>query len=193
MKVADLATLVLCLVLAGGAFGGFYLWQQREARAEEAAYEAGIDRIIEGRINAVQLDSISAELPASGDRTAALLALYADPARSDRLNLGFGTMQGDFHTSYGNYAEEAGREAERDRFQREIDERWGDGAFALMTAQYQAFLADAPRRQAEVDARELEQCLSYARLASARRFCQDGYARARAAAAPTPPAVATAP
>lgn len=186
MKAADLAILVLCLVLAGGAFGGFYLWQQQEARAEEAAYEAGIDRMVDTKINALQLDDVMAGLPATGDRTAALQALYADPDRSDHLNLGFGTLQGDFATSYGTYVEDAGREPERDRFQRELDERWGDGAYAVMLAQYQAFLADAPRRQAEVDARELEACLAIARSASGRQFCRDGYERARAAVAPSP-------
>jgi hypothetical protein len=186
MKVADLVVLVLCLVMAGGAFGAFYWWQSQEAQAAEQRYEAGVDRIIDNKINTVRLDFLAPQLASSSDRLAALQSLYADPDRSDHLNLGFGTLQGDFYTTYANYAEEAGRDAERDRFQREVDERWGEGAFSLMSAQYEAFLADAPRRQAEADAQMLEQCLAVARSASARRYCQDGYARARAAVAATP-------
>jgi hypothetical protein len=186
MKAADLVVLVLCLLKAGGAFAAFYWWQQQEALAEEQRYETGVDRIIDTKIDVLQLDFLAPQLASSEDRLGALQALYTDRDRSDHLNLGFGTLQGDFYTSYSNYAEEAGRDAERDRFQREVDERWGDGAFALMTTQYEAFIADAPRRQAEVDAQELQACLSMARSASARRFCQDGYDRARAAVAPTP-------
>lgn len=152
MKAADVASIVVALVLAGGAAGAFYWWQSERASEAEAQYEAGIDQIVDGKIRAVRLENLAAELSASPDRVAALQAMYAAQAESDRLNLGFGTLQGDWRGAYGDFAEAAGRDVERDRLQREVDERWGDGAYALMQTQYEAFLADAPRRQAELDA-----------------------------------------
>lgn len=186
MKAADLVILALCVVLAGGAFAGFYWWQGQQARAEEAAYEAGIDRIVDSKIRAVGLAVVTTQLEASSDRTAALQALYAEPGRADQLNLGFGTLQGDFFASYAEYAVQHERTAERDRFQREVDERWGEGAFALMTTQYQAFVADAPRRLGEQYAEELQQCLAHSRSGEDRRACREGYARAQAAIGLTP-------
>src|SRR5262245_23414671 len=123
MKAADLVIAALCLVLAGGAFAGFYWWQGQQARAEEAAYEAGIDQIVDGRIRAVGLDIVTDRLEGQSDRMAALQALYGEAGRADQLNLGFGTVQGDFFTSYAEYAVQHDRTAERDRFQREVDER----------------------------------------------------------------------
>lgn len=178
MKAADLVTVVLCLALAAGVFAGFYWWQDQQARAEAAAYEASIDRIVDSKIRAVGLAFVAPQLEGSTDRMAALEALYAE--RSDQLNLGFGTLQGDFFTSYGEYAEQIGRAVERDRFQREVDERWGEGAFAVMTAHYEAFVADAPRRLAEQYAEELQRCLAHSRSGEDRRACRDGHARAEA-------------
>lgn len=153
MRAADLASVVFVLVLAGGAAGAFFWWKGEQARAEEQRYEAGIDQMVESKIRAVRLGGLQAQLTGAADSAAALQALYAEREASDQLNLGFGTLQGDWRTSYANYAEEAGRVIEPDRLQREVDERWGDGAFVLMRAQYDAFLADAPRRQAEDEAR----------------------------------------
>jgi hypothetical protein len=186
MKAADLVILALCVVLAGGAFAGFYWWQGQRARAQEAAYEAGIDRIVDSKVRAVGLAFVTTQLEASSDRMAALQALYAEPGRADQLNLGFGTLQGDFFTSYAEYAVQEGRTTERDRFQREVDERWGEGAFAAMTAHYQAFVADAPRRLAEQHAQLLQDCLAHSRGGEDRRACHEGHARAQAAIGLTP-------
>lgn len=186
MKAPDIVIAVLCLAMAGGAFAGFYWWQSQQARVEEAAYEAGIDQIVDSKIRAVGLAFVSAQLEASNDRATALQALYAEPGRADQLNLGFGTLQGDFFSSYGEYAVQHERTAQRDRFQREVDERWGEGAFALMTAHYQAFVANAPRRLAEQYAEELQQCLAHSRSGANRRACHEGHARAQAAIGLTP-------
>ncbi|HYD87086.1 MAG TPA: hypothetical protein VEA80_06410 [Vitreimonas sp.] len=153
MRAADVASVIAALALAGGAAGAFFWWQGEQAREELRRYEAGVDELIDNKIEAVGLADLRAQLAGASDPAAALQALYAVREQSDQLNLGFGTLQGDWRTSYANYAEEAGRVVEADRFEREVDERWGAGAFALMRAQYDAFLADAPRRQAEEDAR----------------------------------------
>lgn len=152
MKAADVASIVAALVLAGGAAGGFLWWRTNEAHEAERVYEAGIDRMVDGKIRAVRLDGLQARLAENGGGTAALQTLYADPTEIDRLNLGFGTLRGDWRASYAEYAEQAERPVERDRLEREVDERWGPGAYGVMSAQYDAYLADAPRRAAELEA-----------------------------------------
>lgn len=150
MKAADLVVLLFCLALAGGGFAAFYFWQAEEAGAAEAAWEAQVDTLVDRKLDAVQMGGLREELAPHGEgRAQALAALYTDRDRGDRLNLGFGTLRGDFATSYPRLAEDAGRDADRNRLQIEVDERFGPGAYALMETNYEAFLADAPRRQQE--------------------------------------------
>jgi hypothetical protein len=172
MRAADVASVVVFLALAGGAAGAFYYWRAEAARAEEQQYEAALDRIVERKLDAVRLDWLAAELaPHGAGKVDALRAMYADRARSDRLNLGFGTLRGDWTAAYASFAEQAGRTPAPGRLQAEVDERFGEGAYALMQAQYEAFLADAPRRQIEEDARRQRACEEQARLLGVRLVC----------------------
>src|SRR5262245_60172430 len=160
MRASELAALVFILTLGGGAAFAFFHWKAETARAEAAAYEAGLDGMIDRKLASVRLGGLREELAAHGAaRLEALRAIYDDRARSDQLNLGFGTLRGDWAASYATYAEQAGREVgEDDRLRAEVDERFGEGAYALMSERYQAFLADAPRRQIEEDARRQREC-----------------------------------
>lgn len=154
MRAADVASVVVFVTLAGGAAGAFYYWQAQTAREAEQRYEAALDAMIDRKIGAVGLSGLAPTLAAHGeDRLEALRTLYADRAQSDRLNLGFGTLQGDWPSSYEHFAEQAGRDIENGRFRAEVDERFGPGAHALMRERYDAFLADAPRRTIEEDER----------------------------------------
>jgi hypothetical protein len=158
MKAADIAVLLLCLALAAGGYAAFYLWQAEEARGAEVAWEAEVDILVDRKIDAVQLGSLEQELAPHGEgRLQALTALYADRQRSDALNLGFGTLRADFATAYPRLAEDAGRPVDRGVLQIELDQRYGAGSYALMEANYEAFLADAPRRQQEEYERGQEQ------------------------------------
>jgi hypothetical protein len=153
MKAADIAAIVVFVLLAAGGVGAFYYYQDKTAREEAAAYEAALDGVIDRKIDAVNLDFLAAELAPHGDaRVDALQALYADPERNIQINLGFGTLRGDFPASYALVAEGHGREVEPGRLQREVDERYGAGAYELMAANYSQFLVEAPQRAAERDA-----------------------------------------
>jgi len=152
----DLVTLLVVLALAAGAGFAFFNWKAETARAEEARYEAGLDQMVDAKLTSVRLGGLRDELAAHREaRLEALRALYAIPTRSDQLNLGFGTLRGDWAASYAHYAEQAGRDVDNNdgRLRAEVDERFGEGAYALMGERYQAFLADMPRRTAAEDAR----------------------------------------
>lgn len=154
MAAADVVSGVMAVVMAGAVAGGFFYWRSEQARAADRAYEAEIDRMFENKLEAVDLDFV---MPALADRRGAarleaLRVLYADPAQSERLNLGFATARGDLRTSYGALAEQSGRGSEQGRFRAELEERFGEGAYALMETNYRQFLTDAPRIAAERDA-----------------------------------------
>jgi hypothetical protein len=84
--------------------------------------------------------------------------MYADPLKNDQLNLGFGTLRGDWRASYGHFLEQnGGGEEKPGRLEAEVDERFGAGAFVVMREQYDVFLAAQPQRfQAQYEERERE-------------------------------------
>lgn len=150
MKAADVAAIIVFALLAAGGVGAFYYYQDKAAREAAADYEVALDGVIDRKIDAVNLDFLAAELAPHGDgRLDALQALYADPDRNIQINLGFGTLRGDFPASYALVAEEHGRDVEDGRLQREVDERYGAGAYELMATNYSQFLVEAPQRAAE--------------------------------------------
>ena len=156
MRAADVISVVFALVLAGAGVGGFLYWQAENKRAELARYEAGVDEMFERKMQAVWRDTMVSALATPNDNLATLRSLYENDADYDQLNLGFGTLRGDWRTDYANYAEQAGREVVPGRFQAEVDERFGAGAHDLMAAK--RFLAEAPARaQAQYEQRMQEQ------------------------------------
>lgn len=155
----DLVTILFVLILGGGGAAGFFYWKDQQEKAADAAYEQGIDNAINSSIENFQLEPLLASLgTAEGEaRLAALRTAYANSQQGDfraydRINLGFGNLQGDWPTTYSAIAEPAGRPVERERFAAEVDERFGPGAHAYMREEYQRFLAELPQRQAERDA-----------------------------------------
>jgi hypothetical protein len=147
----DLVTLLFVLVLGAGAAGGFFYWKAQEARAEALAYEAAIDDAMDGKFSAVRLDEVATNLVAQGGDLEALAAAYTDPVASDRINLGFGAIRSEWSTTHERLAEHFGREAENGRLQSEIDERLGVGAYTFMADRHAVWIADAPRRAAELE------------------------------------------
>lgn len=150
----DLITVLFVLILGGGAAAGFFYWKHQKARAEEAAYEQAIDDAMNRGIESYSLkpamDVVASHEGAA--RLEALRALYADTAQGDRINMGFVQLRGDWPTTYAHVAELYGRQTERTRFVTELEERFGPGAYDLMSTQYDQFVADMPRRAAEREA-----------------------------------------
>lgn len=142
MKAADIAAIVVFVLLAAGGAGAVYYYQQQAAREEAVAYEVALNAAIDRKIGVVNLGFLQPELAMHGDaQLEALQALYADPVRNGQINLGFGTLRGDFRASYERVADQYGRNVDPGRFEAEIDERYGAGAYALMAANYDAFLS----------------------------------------------------
>lgn len=140
----DLVTLLFVLVLGAGVAGGFFWWKGEQAKAADRAYEQMIDEAIDRGIENFQLTPLLTTLHEHrGDKVELLRTLYADPIKSDRINLSFGNFQGDWPTTYAHVAELNSRTADRARFAAEVDERFGDGAYGLMRSEYEAFLAEA--------------------------------------------------
>jgi hypothetical protein len=155
MKAADLATLIVVLLLGGGVMGGFFYWKGEQARAEELAYEQIIDEAIDRDIETFGLTPLLATLAAhDGERLETLRALYADPIKRDGINLGYGNLQGDWPTTYGHIAGINNRTTDRGRFEAEVDERFGAGAYRLMQAEYEAFLAEENNNPTAIGSRE---------------------------------------
>ncbi|MCX7357376.1 MAG: hypothetical protein NT015_04425 [Alphaproteobacteria bacterium] len=150
----DLVTVLFVLILGGGGAAGFFYWKDQKARAEEAAYEQAIDDAMNRDIESFSLKpALDAVAPHDGGaRLEALRALYADLEQGDRINMGFVHLRGDWPTTYAHVAELHGRQTERTRLAAEVDERFGPGAYELMSDQYAQFVADMPRRAAEREA-----------------------------------------
>ena len=151
MKAADLVTVLFVLLLGGGGAAGFFYWKDQRARAEATAYEQAIDDSMHHEIEIFQLTATVDSLAAheAEARLEALRALYDDPEQSDRINLGFANLRGDRAATYGHVAELHSQQTESRRFVAELEERFGPGANELMSAKYEQFVADAPRRAAE--------------------------------------------
>jgi hypothetical protein len=140
----DLVTVLFVLVLGAGVAGGFFWWKGDQAKAADLAYERAIDEAMDRGIEAFELTPLLTTLSEHpGDDVELLRTLYADPIKSDRLNLTFGNFQGDWPTTYAHLTESTSRPSDRRRFAAEIDERFGDGAHALMRREYEAFLNEA--------------------------------------------------
>lgn len=138
----DLVTVLFVLILGGGAAAGFFYWKNQQARAEAQAYEQAVDAAMDRAIDGFQLTPLLNTLTGyPGDKIELLRTLYADPIKSDRLNLTYGNLQGDWPTTYGHIAEAEGRAVDRARLRTEIDERFGAGAYDVMQANYEQFLA----------------------------------------------------
>jgi hypothetical protein len=139
----DLVTVLFVLLLGGGGAAGFFYWKHQKALAEAQAYEQIIDEAVERGIESTQLTPLLTTVGEyHGDKVELLRVLYSDPIKSDRINLTYGNLQGDWPTTYRHIAELNNRPIERGRFQAEIDDRFGPGAYVLMQAQYETFLAD---------------------------------------------------
>ena len=137
----DLITVLFVLVLGGIGAAGFFYWKNQKAEAEAQAYEQIIDEAMERGIESTQLTPLLVTVREyQGDKLELLRTLYADPIKSDRINLTYGNLQGDWPTSYGHIAELNNRPVDRGRFKAEIDERFGAGAFDIMQANYEQFL-----------------------------------------------------
>lgn len=102
----DLVTLIFVLVLGGGVAGGFFWWKGEQAKEADRAYELTIDEAIDRGIENFQLTPLLTTLNEyPGDKIELLRALYADPIKSDRINLSFGNFQGDWPTTYAHLTE----------------------------------------------------------------------------------------
>lgn len=155
----DLVTILFVLILGGGGAAGFFYWKDQQAKAADRAYEQVIDNAINSSIESFQLEPLLTSLGATeGEaRLAALRTAYTNSQQGDfreydRINMGFGNLQGDWPTTYSSIAEPAGRPVDRARFAAEIDERFGPGAHTFMRAEYQRFLAELPQRMADREA-----------------------------------------
>lgn len=138
----DLVTVLFVLVLGAGVTAGFFYWKNQQARAEEQAYEQSIDIALDNAIESFQLTPLRNTLADyQGDKAELLRTLYADPIKSDRLNLTYGNLQGDWPTTYVHLNQAAGSAAARVRLESEIDERFGAGAYDIMQSNYEQFLA----------------------------------------------------
>ena len=138
----DLVTVLFVLILGGGAAAGFFYWKNQKAQAEELAYEQAVDATMDRAIDSFQLTPLLTTVREhDGDDATLIRALYTDPIKSDRLNLTYGNLQGDWPTSYGHLAEANARAVDRGRFRAEIDERFGAGAYDVMQSNYEQFLA----------------------------------------------------
>jgi len=144
----------MALLAVGGAAGAFY-WYQQNQQAEVRHYEAAIDDLVERQFSAGRL---TAFYPGMAQHTNARLEylrqLYADPVQSRQLNLGFAWLIANWDASYERIADQFNREVEPYRLNAEVDERFGEGAFALMREKHQQFVRDAPRIAAEEAARQ---------------------------------------
>lgn len=142
MKAEDIAGAGVLLVLVVAVGGGFFWWKDQQTRAENLAYEQIIDETVDHGIANSQLTPLLTTLNEHpNDRLGVLRALYADPIKSDRLDVTFGSFQGAWHETYAHIAEINSRPLDSGRFEAEVDERFGAGAYALMHAQYEAFNA----------------------------------------------------
>jgi len=140
----DLVTILFVLVLGAGVAGGFFWWKGEQAKAADLAYEQMIDEAVERGIENFQLTPLRTTLNEhQGDKLELLRTLYADPIKSDRINLSFGNFQGDWPTTFAHINESTSRPSDRARLAAEVDERFGEGAHALMRSQYEAFLNEA--------------------------------------------------
>lgn len=155
----DLVTLLFVLVLGAGVAGGFFWWKGEQAKAADLAYEQAIDDAMNRSINSFHLEPLMTGVEtAEGEaRLEALRAAYqtaeADNIEEyDRINMGFGNLQGDWPTTYGHVAENARRQTDRSRFAAEIEERFGPGSHAFMRTEYQRFMTELPQRTAEREA-----------------------------------------
>lgn len=155
----DLVTILFVLILGGGGAAGFFYWKDQQQKAADRAYEQVIDNAVDRSVENFGLEPILTSLgTAEGEaRLEALRTAYANTQQGDfrdydRINLGFGNLQGDWPTTYSAIAEPAGRPVERERFAAEVDERFGPGAYAYMREEYHRFLTELPQRQAERDA-----------------------------------------
>lgn len=138
----DLVTVLFVLLLGGGGAAGFFYWKNQKAQAEELAYEQAIDATMDSAIDSFQLTPLLTTVQEHhGDDVELIRTLYTNPIKSDRLNLTYGNLQGDWPTSYGHVAETNARTVDRGRFKAEIDERFGARAYDVMQANYEQFLA----------------------------------------------------
>ncbi|MEZ5961010.1 MAG: hypothetical protein R3C30_11380 [Hyphomonadaceae bacterium] len=152
----DLVTVLFVLVLGAGVAGGFFYWKGEQAREADRAYELVIDQAFDRSVESFQLQSLltSVSVHEGEARLTALREAYANSEQGDyrdydRINLGFGNLEGDWPTTYSSIADPAGRQTERGRFAAEVDERFGAGAHAFMRAEYERFLAELPQRMAD--------------------------------------------
>lgn len=163
MRASDIISIIFAVVLAGGGIGGFFWWKNETARVETARYEAELDGMLDRKMQSVWLETMAPALASPDDNLVTLRSLYENDAHYDRLNLGFGTLRGDWRTSYANYAEQAGRVVEEGRLVAELDERFGAGAYALMEENYERYLIEAPQRAEEQAARREREAQEMAR------------------------------
>lgn len=140
----DLVTLLFVLVLGAGVAGGFFWWKGEQAKAADSAYEQAIDEAIDRGIESFELTPLLVTLNEhNGDDLELLRMFYSDRIKGDRINLSFGNFQGDWPTTYGHVAEMNNRQPDRGRFAAEVDERFGQGAHALMRSEYELFMRTA--------------------------------------------------
>ncbi|MGE0740963.1 MAG: hypothetical protein AB7O98_06435 [Hyphomonadaceae bacterium] len=148
------------VALFGGLGYHFYSVQQ---------YEAAVDARMERELMSATLTPVQAMVSDNGgaDPAAYLRSLYENEARSEQINLGYAALAVSWPRAY--------RRLERIRMPRdprgatgkleaEIDERFGSGAYALMTAQYERYRREAPARAralAERRQREAEWMMQY--------------------------------
>jgi len=149
MRADMVAGLFMALLAIGGA-GGAYFWYQQNQQADLRQYEAAVDYVIEGQLSAGRLSSLYPGMAQhSSARLNYLRQLYADPAQSRQLNLGFAWLRANWDASYERVADQFNREVDPQRLRLEIDERFGEGAFVLMRQQHEQFVRDAPRLAAD--------------------------------------------